>query len=290
MKKLFAAAACCGLMLLAAQAAIAGGHYPAGVEAYKASNMITEGGFYKMYNVFVTADKFMGNNGKKLNSNKVDVYTQLHRFGFHLGRIEAIGADVIMDFAVPLTFQRIKTRGWTDSQSGIGDMLFEPILLSWHGERFDALTTVSFFLPTGHYDRNEFSVGKDYWSIIPTVGLVYYLDEAKSWTVSALGRYEINTEHDNLRDGDSVILEWAIGKNFGSFDLALAGADKVQVRDDSGSNAVKGQRDRSHAIGPEFVYTNADWGMQFSLRSLWHYKAANDVKGNMTTLSIVKPF
>lgn len=292
MKKLSIATAFWAATVLVAAGAFAGGHYPAGVEAYKASNMITEGGFYKMYNIFVTADKFTDNRGNTFNQ-KVDVFTQLHRFGFHITHIDAIGADLIMDFAVPIGFQRLKTTTpakWSSSESGLGDILFEPVLLSWHGERYDALATLSIFIPTGHYDKNEFSTGQGFWSFIPTVGVVYYLDEAKSWTVSALGRYEINTERDGVRHGDSVVLEWAVGKNFGSFDLALAGADKVQVRDNSGRNATTNTRDRMHAIGPELVYTSADWGMQFSLRSMWEYETANNPKGNMTTLSIVKPF
>ncbi|MDR0881459.1 MAG: transporter [Candidatus Adiutrix sp.] len=291
MKKLLSGPVFFLALILTSGSASAGGHYAVGVEAYKASNMVTEGSFYKMYNAFVYADKFTDNQGQKTSGrSRLEAFTQLHRFGFHIAHLDALGADLITDFAIPVSWQRIESGGWKSRAFGLGDLLFEPVLLSWHGERYDFLTTVTLFLPTGRYHQDEFSPGKNFWSILPSVGLVYYLDEKKSWTVSLLGRYEFNTENNGQRDGDSLMLEWAVGKNFGVFDLALAGASKVQVTDNSGSRANRDTRDRQHSIGPELVYFHEPSGLQFSLRSLWDYETANGPQGNMTTLSIVKAF
>lgn len=292
MKHLLVAVIYCYVVIFSVTAAQGAGHYPAGVEGYKAPSLPSEGFHWKIYNIAYTAKRFNNNSGNKTGRGNIDTFTHMHRFILPVTHIDAIGADWVVDIAVPFTWGRINNTGWRSNDHGVGDILIEPLLLSWHGTWYDALVGVSIFAPTGEYDKDKFSPGSNYWSFLLDAGTTVYFDEAKTWSASLLARYEINTRNDktDIRDGDSIIAEWSAGKNFlGMFDLAVAGAHKIQVTDSSG-RVNNSWRDEMHAIGPEVGFTYAPWKLYISLRSLWEYRTANGPQGNMTTLSIVKSF
>ncbi len=48
-----------------------------------------------------------------------------------------------------------------------------------------------------------------------TLGATYYLDCEKTWSASALARYETNSERSKIaiRPGDDFHIEWGLGKN-----------------------------------------------------------------------------
>ena len=47
-----------------------------------------------------------------------------------------------------------------------------------------------------------------------TAGVTWYIDQEKTWSVSALNRYEFNTEQrdTDVTPGQAYTLEWGIGK------------------------------------------------------------------------------
>ncbi len=47
-----------------------------------------------------------------------------------------------------------------------------------------------------------------------TAGATWYIDEEKTWAVSALNRYEFNTEQRNtdIIPGQTYTLEWGVSK------------------------------------------------------------------------------
>ena len=83
-----------------------------------------------------------------------------------------------------------------------------------------------------------------------TAGATWYVDEAKTWAVSALNRYEFNTEQrdTHVTPGDAYTLEWGISKSVcKEADLGVVGYYQQQVT----SSSDKSPLNRVAAIGPE---------------------------------------
>ncbi len=300
MRKLIVLVFCTfGLMSVLSGTASAGetGHYVNGVEGIKAATLPPPGLYYRLYNVFYNADEFNDEHGDSMDINfEVSVYAMVHRLVWITDK-KVIGADFGADVIIPFVYTDIEIKGTPvdDDQFGLGDIAIEPFVLSWHGPFYDASFGLAVYVPTGEYDQNEpASPGKDMWTGLITLGGTYYLDANKTWSASILARYEIHSEKDerDVRPGNDFHFEWGIGKTLAKiWDVGVAGYCQWQVTDDSGSDATdKTVHDRVYAIGPEVSVFIPPAKLFASLRSLWEFDAKDRSEGNVTSLTLTKPF
>ena len=269
------------------------GHYTSGVEGIRAATLPPEGLYFKQYHAWYQADRNYDNKRNRTPGRfNLDVYAMANRI-IYSTPVEILGGNLVVDAIVPLQYTNIRTDGFHDKKFSVGDIMLEPFLLAWHGERWDATLGIAFYLPTGEFStRNHASPGKGFWTAMFTAGGTVYFDEAKSWSASLLSRYEVHTEqeHTDITPGNDFHFEWGIGKNFDQiFDIGVAGYSAWQVTHDSGPNSGNGL-EQVHAVGPEIGFSIPQWAMHISLRSLWEFSAKNASKGNITTLSLTKAF
>jgi len=273
------------------------GHYTNGVEGIKAASLPPKGFYYKMYNTFYTADKIYADDTQLPMDFDLFVFANVHRFIYNTG-IKILGADYIVDAIVPLVYTDIELEGqFKDDKFSVGDLNVEPGVLAWHGARWDAAAGFGIFIPVGDYDKTEpASPGKDMWTFMFTAGGTYYFDEAKTWTVSALARYQIHTEKKDLevRPGDDFSFEWGAGKTIARiFDVGVAGYCSWQVTEDSKGDVTLGGKkvkDSTYAVGPEVSAFIPPLMLQVSLKSEWEFGVNDRTQGNVTTLALTKIF
>ncbi|GAB1409383.1 hypothetical protein MASR1M90_05370 [Desulfovibrionales bacterium] len=287
------------LVCLVGSSALAGsGHYVNGAEGIKAASLPPEGLYYRLYNVFYTADDLRDKNGHKADVDfDVNVFAMVHRLVYSSG-IKVLGADLVADICVPLVYTDISmnaggARIFDDNKFGLGDILVEPILLGWHGPQYDAALGAGVYLPTGEFDADKpASPGKGFWTGLLSAGATLYFDEARTWSASVLARYEIHSEQDDtdITYGNDFHFEWGLGKTIAQiWDVGLAGYCRWQVTDDSGPGTTN-DREQAYAIGPEVSVFVPDWAVGISLRSLWEFENKVNSQGNVTTLMIMKVF
>jgi hypothetical protein len=273
-------------------------HYVNGVEGIKASTLPPPGFYYRMYNVFYNADEYTDKDGDDLDMDfEVSVYAMVNRF-IWITNTKILGADFGADVIIPLVYTDIEIGlvGIDNHEFGLGDIVIEPFVLSWHGPRYDASFGLAAYVPTGEYDKNEpASPGRDMWTGMVTLGGTFYFDVEKTWSVSILSRYETHSEKDetDVTLGDDFHFEWGIGKTLAKiWDVGVAGYCHWQVSDDSGSDVLwdKSIHDRVYAIGPEVSVFIPPATLFASLRSLWEFDAEDRSEGNVTTLTLTKIF
>jgi hypothetical protein len=293
------------LWLTVPESGLAGerGHYVNGVEGIKAATLPPPGLYYRLYNVFYTADGIRDPQGEEaLFDFDQSVYAMVNRF-IWITSIKILGADFGADVIIPLIYTDLEIKGMPvppfdieDDQFGLGDIVFEPIVLSWHGARHDASFGVALYAPTGEYDKNDpASPGLDMWTLMFTLGGTYYLDGEKTWSASILGRYEAHSEKDDLDvdPGDDFHFEWGIGKRLARvWEVGLAGYCHWQVTDDRGSDVLweKNDHDRVYAMGPEISVFIPSITSFLSLRTQWEFEAKDRPEGNLTSLTFTKRF
>jgi hypothetical protein len=273
-------------------------HYVPGVEGLKAATLPPPGVYLRDYNVAYYSDRLNNASGDKIDAAdpKAFIYANVPRL-IWITPAQLLGGNLGVDGLLPLQYTDLKvnTPGghFDDSTFGIGDFFLEGTWSS-HIKQFDFSLGAGAWMPTGDSSSQMPSTkaGLGYWTLMFTAGATWYLDKEKTWSVSALNRYEINTEKDGteITPGQAYTVEggvsYAINK---MFDVGLVGYYQQQVTTDRGSGASK-ERDRVAAGGAEVgaFYPNVMLG--WSLRYLYEFMAESRLQGHTLALTITKRF
>jgi len=263
-------------------------HYPNGVEGIKGATLPPPGIYLRDYNYFYTADTFdAGPPGFELFA-----YVQAPRL-IWISPFEVLGGYYGADVLVPLVYQDVKFGGRSWDKFGLGDIFVEPITLSWHRDQFDLGVGYGFWAPTGDFDPAEpASPGKGYWGHMLTAGATVFLDDAKSWSVSALNRYEINHENPDTKitPGDAWTLEVGLAKTFQqTIDLGVVGYLQTQTTRDRGEVANP-NRAWVYGVGPEANFFFPKHMFFASVRYVYEIDAALRPQGHMVNITLTKGF
>lgn len=269
-------------------------HYVPGVEGIKAASLPPPGWYLRDYNVGYYSTRV--NNGKGDSSGppnfRVGNYANVPRL-LWISETQLLGGFVGVDALVPFTYQSVRAGGYDHSSFGIGDMFAESTL-SWHLQQFDFSGAFGVWMPTGKSSKPPTTdPGLDYWTPMWTAGATWYLDTNKTWAVSALCRYEVNTESDktHVTTGNAFTLEWGVSKTLGKiYDVGLVGYYQQKLTGDSGPSAYQRPNDRVAALGPEVCVAFPKQMFFVSLRYFNEFMAENRATGATFTLTLTKRF
>jgi hypothetical protein len=290
-------------LLLAASLAVLPGvlqaqpsaHYAPGVEGIKGASLPPPGVYFRDYNYFYWADQLNDSSGNKIGPADLDAFTYVN-----LPRLlwitdtKFLGGSVGVDGFLPLFYQQASANpGFSANTFGVGD-LFAEGTLSWHLKQFDFAIGSGVDMPTGDSPTKPGPTtkpGLGYWTFMQTAGATWYIDEDKTWAVSALNRFEFNTEQRDteVTYGDAYTLEWGVSKGVcKEADLGVVGYYQQQVTANSGAPASS--RNRVAAVGPEVNVVFPDLMLFVSLRYNYEFMAENRAQGNAVTLTLTKRF
>jgi len=279
--------------LLSAQPAA---HYAPGVEGIKGASLPPPGVYFRDYNYFYTGDQLNDSSGNKIGPADLDVFTYVN-----LPRVlwitdqKLLGGFVGVDGFLPIVYQQASANTpngpFSGNRSGIGD-LFAEGTLSWHLKQFDFAVVSGVDAPTGDSPTRpgpSTRPGLGYWTFMQTAGATWYIDEGKTWAVSALNRYEFNTgqRYTDIIPGQAYTLEWGISKTVEKvIDLGVVGYYQQQVNPNSG--ASWSSRSRVAAVGPEVSVAFPKQMLFISFRYDYEFMAESRAQGHTFALTLTK--
>lgn len=295
------------IMLLVCNTAYASApHYVNGSEGLDMGVMPEPGLYFRMYNLYYSANQVRDNSGNKINldSFKYRTYLEVNRL-IYASNIRILGARWSVDVSVPIVYTDFSVYNSRqirlpdmhvynlkiskqDNSFGLSDIVLNPAYLTWESDWYEFTTGFGVYIPTGRYNSNDpSSVGRGFWTFAPGLGVTVFPDKAKTWTLSIGGAYEFHTKQrqSKVTPGNHFHIDWGVGKRFLEvFELGVVGYDSWQVTSDQGGHAQK-HKSSVHAIGPELNITFPKLKSQLTLRSMWEYKAKNNTKGNITAVN-----
>lgn len=190
------------------------------------------------------------------------------------------GADLI----VPLPYQDLDMTGFRGSDFSLGDIFVEPITLSWHLKQADFSFGYGFWAPTGDYSSQDpISPGKGFWTQMFTGGVTLYPDKGKTWSFSALNRYEFHQERNETKitPGQYWTLEWGLAKSVSkTIELGFVGYFQAQTTSAIGIGASK-LKEHVVGFGPEITLVCPKLGLSTSIRYLRETGAEQRPQGNV---------
>lgn len=175
--------------------------------------------------------------------------------------------------------------GFTDEQSGMGDLTITPAL-GYHSGKHHWIYAASIFAPTGYYEPATFNIaareasvlsfGKNRWAIAPTVAYTY-LDMTSGVELSASGSITFSQRNDasDYQTAPEILLEMAALQHLPSgFAFGLTGYVYQQTGDDSGSGAdavrnvtnAESLQASLQGIGPIITYGTKIGGRAVSMK------------------------
>lgn len=268
-------------------------HYCPGVEGLLAASAPPPGWYVRDYDVFYWADTLHDSSGRSVGPANFSAFTyaQVPRV-IWMSDYKFLGADVGADALIPILDQNVTAGGYNSSTFGVGDLLVNG-LLAWHPKQFDIILGAGMWSPTGDSSAPPTTdAGMGYWGGMFTLGATWYIDPAKTWAVSALNRYELNSEQrdTHITPGNAYTLEWGISKQLPkTFLVGIAGYYQQKVTTDLGWDALP-YHDHVAAAGPEISAVIPKINVSVSLRYLYEFMAQDRAQGQAVTLTLTRRF
>lgn len=266
-------------------------HYVPGVEGIKGASLPPPGWYLRDYNVAYTASQVNNGNGDSFGPPNFEAFTYANvPRVIWISETKLLGGYVGVDALIPLTYQSVRAGGFDSSTFGIGD-LFAESTLSWHTKQFDFSTALGVWMPTGEFQPASTKAGLGFWTPMLTAGVTWYADQEKTWALSALCRYEFNTEQEktHVTRGQAFTLEWGLSKTLQKIiDVGVVGYYQQKTTDDRGAGGAP--QDRVVAVGPEISVAFPKNMIFVSLRYLNEVLAENRAQGHTFALTLTKRF
>lgn len=267
-------------------------HYIPGVEGIKGASLPPPGFYVRDYNYAYYATQVNDAAGHSAGPDNFEAFTYANvPRAIWITDTKLLGGFLGVDALLPLVYQNVTAGGFDSDTFGIGDVFFEGTL-SWHIQHFDFSFGAGTWAPTGDSAAPPTTdAGGGYWTPMLTAGVTWYIDSEKTWSVSALNRYEFNTEQrdTDITPGQAYTLEWGIAKRVTkTIDLGAVGYYQMQT---TGGN-VNGSsgHDRVAAVGPEISVAFPKPMLFVSLRYLYEFMAKDRAQGQTVVLNLTKRF
>jgi hypothetical protein len=190
---------------------------------------------------------------------RMDVFSDALGVLFAL-RVPALATYVNGAIGVPLSTVRVNTTNPIASLDafGLGDLYVQPLKLGWRLPHLDLGVGFAFYAPTGRYEPGGIgNVGQGQWTEEATTGGTVFFDRARTWQLSALASYDVNSRKlgVDITRGDTVQIQGGAGKLFlGLLNVGIVGYGLWQTTDNTGSALppqLLGLRDQAWGLGPE---------------------------------------
>lgn len=267
-----------------------GGAYPNGAEDFMSGAVPPPGTYFINYFNYYSANRFNDKDGKRAPIPfDIDVYANVFRV-IHITDLKVLGGFWGMHVFIPLLKMDVHASpGGSGSKEGLGDIIVDPVILSWHGKNWHLATGVDIYCPTGSFDKFRVAnLGRNYWTFEPILAGTYVTDDGID--VSAKFMYDFNTRNTDTdyRSGQEFHLDYTVAKRIGNFSLGAGGYYYQQTTRDKTSGPVNYDKGMAFAAGPQLKYDHKN--MSFLFKYYFEVETKNRPQGDSLWAKFVYAF
>jgi hypothetical protein len=174
----------------------------------------------------------------------------------HVSQFEILGGQFVTGFYPGMMAAKADSAGNDFSRVGLGDFYIVPGGISWKWQNLHAFLFEGVVAPTGRYQANDFSLGRNYWTFDHNLLLTWNMP-ANTELSLALG-YMNNLENTstNYQSGDEFHLDYTVGHYpVSSFGFGITGSYYRQVTADQAlSEQILTEAGEASSLGPVVMY------------------------------------
>lgn len=267
------------------------GAYQNGAECFMAGAVPPPGTYFINYFLFYTADEFKIKDGPDFPRFDAKVTADVLRL-IHVTKHQIFGGFWGMHVFLPFVNVDLKTPGGNDTKFGIGDIIVDPFILSWHTKNWHFATGLDVYIPTGAYDKDDMAnIGRNYWTFEPVAAFTYVSDSG--FEVSSKFMYDFNTENNDkdYLSGQEFHFDYLVGYNIKPWGIGLSGYYYKQITNDRQSGEKvepAGNKGQVFAMGPSIKYDYKN--MTFNLKYQREMAVENKPEGDRFWFKFVYAF
>jgi hypothetical protein len=283
-----------------------GGAYPNGAEDFMSGAIPPPGFYFINYFLYYHADDFNNKHGDNIDKDfDLDVIANTFRF-IYITKQKILGANWGVHMFVPIMYQDVTATTplgvKSDTQTGLGDIIVDPFILSWHfSKNFHLATGIDIYMPTGRYDVDDLAnTSRNYWTFEPIVAFTYMTDFGLE--VSSKFMYDINTNNPDTdyRSGQEFHFDYAVGYKVSDWTVGAAGyyykqftndkinGETVKFPDPNPLGFEDGFKGQVFAVGPAVKYAYKN--MSFTFKYLWETNVEQKPEGQNLWFKFVYAF
>ena len=288
------AALCCTAVAPAGATELGGGAYPLGAEGIMAGAVPPPGLYFINYLTWYSADSFRDGNGDSVIPGfKLDAWVDVFRF-LKVTDKKVLGGNWAMHAFIPVVNLDVTMPpGISDGNFGIGDIIVDPFILSWHSPCWHFATGIDCYLPTGDFSATQLAnIGRNYWTFEPILGITYL--NPSGFEVSAKLMYDFNTKNSDMdyQSGQEFHIDYAVAQHLqNNWTLGLAGYCYWQMTDDEYAGVSvppDGMKGKVFAAGPTVKYDRDRFSFIFTYTK--EFGAENKPEGQKAWFKCIVPF
>jgi len=193
------------------------GVYPLGLSAFNAGATPAPGFSYTNAFLFYSRDEEKGTGGEVLATGQQSVLLDMNTllWSSNAGVAALGGARFSSAVTVPIANNSLSssTQGAISGAGGMGDLYFQPVILSWRQSRVDLRAILGVLAPTGRFSAGATdNVGNGYWTPVIAAGESFYLSPNQATTLSLFEMYEFHGAQSGtgIRPGESFDLDYSL--------------------------------------------------------------------------------
>ncbi len=270
-----------------------GGAYPNGVEDFMSAALPPPGTYFMNYLSYYRAASLKDQSGNDaMPKFDLDAVANVFRF-VHISKQQIFGASWGMHIFLPLAHVNVDATRGSDNRSGLGDILFSPMVLGWHFKNVHVVAAVDTYVPTGAYDKNRLAnIGRNYWTFEPACAVTYLADNGFEASGKFMYDFNLKNTDTDYRSGQEFHFDYAVGFHPNRDWVAGASGYFYYQTTDDEQNGVKvgtdGYRGRVFSIGPTVAYQYKN--TSFTLKWQKEFKAENRPEGDHFLLKFIYAF
>lgn len=266
-----------------------GNAYPTGAEDFMSGAVPPPGTYFINYFLYYSPDEF-----KNVSEDiKIEGLVNVFRL-IHITKHKIFGGFWGMHIFVPVWNLEVTNPLHPigkQSRAGLGDIIIDPFILSWHTKNWHFATGLDIYLPTGRYDKNDLAnISRNYFTFEPIFAFTYLSDSG--YEVSSKFMYDFNTENEDTdyHSGQEFHFDYTVGKKFGNLSAGVGGYYYKQITNDKQNNQKVGDGNKGQAIayGPQIKYDYKN--MSFILKYQIETDVENKPEGDKVWFKFVYAF
>ena len=157
-----------------------GDQYPNGAEDFLVGIAPPPGFYVINYNYFYFSHAYRDDSGDTidagpLNDFNLRVYANVTRL-IYITPIKILGAYYGVHAFFPWLEVNANCDGFHVHKKGLGNIIVDPFILTWHTRYVHVVTGLDIYLPTGEYDKHRpVNIGKNFYTFEPVLGVTFML-------------------------------------------------------------------------------------------------------------------
>ena len=264
-----------------------GGAYANGIEGFGAGMLPPPGTYFLNYVNIYSARDF--ENSYIPSDFKLNVTANVFRL-VHMTKQQVLGGSWGMQVILPVIYMDATMAGRNQSNTGLGDIVIDPIMLAYHSKNLHYAFGLDIVVPTGEYKSTDLAnLGRNYWTFEPVFAATYLNNDGCEASIKLM--YDFNTRNSDTdyRSGQELHADYTLAKKFNALTAGIGGYFYKQVTGDSGSGAGLGDfKGRAFALGPQIKYDYKN--MAFSAKYQHEMLVKNKPEGDKLWFNFMYAF